>query len=151
MSWIDTRTLPPKAVCRRASPPTPSNGYSLTSPRTPADDSARSAELLAEDQLIHLKSYRYQAVDKSLISNHILRHYVRPLLPVLLRRSLPLTVFQWNFCVELLPRWLAPNAVTLLGFLCIMVNVVCLEIWMPDMIGPGPSWLYYSFAAGLWA
>ena len=21
---------------------------------------------------------------------------------------------------------------------------------MPDLVGPGPSWMYYSFAAGLW-
>lgn len=53
--------------------------------------------------------------------------------------------------VELLPRWLAPNAVTLIGFFCILTNVLCLAIWMPDLVGPGPSWLYYSFAAGLWA
>ena len=41
------------------------------------DDTANKSELLGQDQLIHLKSYRYQSVDRSLISNHILRHYVR--------------------------------------------------------------------------
>ena len=58
---------------------------------------------------------------------------------------------KWNFMVELLPRWLAPNAVTLIGFGFILTNVICLEIWLPDLVGPGPSWLYYSFAFGLWA
>lgn len=53
--------------------------------------------------------------------------------------------------VELLPMWLAPNAVTLLGFLCILINVIFLVIYMPDLVGPGPSWLYFSFAAGMWA
>lgn len=53
--------------------------------------------------------------------------------------------------VELLPRWLAPNAVTLVGFGFILFNVICLEIMMPDLVGPGPPWLYYSFAFGLWA
>lgn len=53
--------------------------------------------------------------------------------------------------VELLPRWLAPNAVTLVGFAFIVANVVCLEVFLPDMVGPGPSWLYWSFAFGLWA
>jgi len=53
--------------------------------------------------------------------------------------------------VELLPRWLAPNAVTLLGFGFILSNVLCLELFMPDLVGPGPPWLYYSFAFGLWA
>lgn len=53
--------------------------------------------------------------------------------------------------VELLPRWLAPNAVTLIGFGFIVTNVACLAYFMPDLVGPGPSWLYYSFAFGLWA
>jgi len=53
--------------------------------------------------------------------------------------------------VELLPRSLAPNAVTLVGFGFILFNVICLEIMMPDLVGPGPPWLYYSFAFGLWA
>jgi hypothetical protein len=43
----------------------------------PAVEKGDSAELIAEDQLIHLKSYRYQSVDKSLISRYILKHYVR--------------------------------------------------------------------------
>ncbi|KAJ5037452.1 uncharacterized protein L3040_007627 [Drepanopeziza brunnea f. sp. 'multigermtubi'] len=88
-------------------------------------------ECVSEEALVHLKSYKYSSVDKSLISNYILKHY-------------------WNAFVELLPLWLAPNMVTLLGFFCILTNVICLVIWMPDLVGPGPSWLYYSFAFGLW-
>lgn len=75
---------------------------------------------------------------------------------------------QWNAAVELLPLWLAPNMVTLLGFFFVLGNVGLLEIFMPDLVGPvrmeisdlpnpqsdpgeqGPSWLYYSFAFGLW-
>jgi len=53
--------------------------------------------------------------------------------------------------VELLPLWLAPNAVTLLGFGFIVFNVILLEVFMPDLVGPGPPWVYYSFAFGLWA
>ncbi len=60
--------------------------------------------------------------------------------------------------------------VTLLGFFFILANVGLLQLYMPDLIGPvggihlrvkaivlandrlhkGPSWLYYSFAFGLW-
>lgn len=60
--------------------------------------------------------------------------------------------------------------VTLLGFFFILTNIALLAILMPDLIGPvsfnlykawsmrmivwhdlkGPTWLYYSFAAGLW-
>lgn len=38
--------------------------------------------------------------------------------------------------MELLPLWLAPNMVTLLGFFFILTNVTCLEIWIPDLVGP---------------
>lgn len=86
---------------------------------------------LSKEALEHLKSYKYSSVDKSLISNYILRHY-------------------WNGFVKLLPMWLAPNMVTLLGFFFILINVLILQIWIPDLIGPGPTWVYYSFALGLW-
>jgi len=92
---------------------------------------AAAHECVSEDALVHLKSYKYSSVDKSLISHYILRHY-------------------WNGFVKLLPLWLAPNMVTLLGFFFILANILCLEIFIPDLVGPGPSWLYYSFAFGLW-
>jgi hypothetical protein len=38
--------------------------------------------------------------------------------------------------VELLPRWLAPNLVTLIGFFFILGNVVLLEWYVPDLVGP---------------
>ncbi|KFY82348.1 hypothetical protein V500_10608 [Pseudogymnoascus sp. VKM F-4518 (FW-2643)] len=93
---------------------------------------AAAAESLSEDALVHLKSYKYSSVDESYISNYILKHY-------------------WNACVEFLPMWLAPNMVTLLGFFCIISNVIFLVIWQPEMNGQEPSWIYYSFAFGLWA
>jgi hypothetical protein len=34
-------------------------------------------ECVSEEALVHLKSYKYSSVDKSLISNYILKHYVR--------------------------------------------------------------------------
>ncbi|KAJ8120812.1 hypothetical protein O1611_g10268 [Lasiodiplodia mahajangana] len=88
------------------------------------------AECVSDEALIHLRSYKYSAVDKSPVSNYILRPY-------------------WNAFVELLPLWLAPNMVTLLGFCFILVNVGLLVLVMPDLVGPGPSWLYLSFAFGL--
>jgi hypothetical protein len=44
--------------------------------------------------------------------------------------------WQWNAFVELLPLWLAPNMVTLLGFFFILANVGLLLIFMPDLVGP---------------
>ncbi|KAI9695975.1 MAG: hypothetical protein M1820_008316 [Bogoriella megaspora] len=95
-----------------------------------AKDKAK-VECISPDALIHLKSYKYSSVDKSPISNYILKHY-------------------WNAFVHVLPLWLAPNMVTLLGFFFILANIALLAICMPDLVGPGPSWLYFSFAFGLW-
>jgi hypothetical protein len=47
-----------------------------------------------------------------------------------------LTCAQWNGFVELLPLWLAPNLVTLLGFFFILGNVALLELYIPDLVGP---------------
>ena len=65
--------------------------------------------------------------------------------------------------------WLAPNLVTLLGFCFILGNVALLEVYVPDLVGPvsitccafrgtnadmqiyqAPSWVYFSFAFGMW-
>ncbi|RKU44625.1 hypothetical protein DL546_007175 [Coniochaeta pulveracea] len=87
-------------------------------------------ECVSDEALSHLKTYKYSSVDKSPVSEYILKPW-------------------WNFCVELLPLWLAPNMVTLIGFGFILINVVFLVLYMPDLVGPGPTWLYFSFAAGL--
>ncbi|CCC10370.1 hypothetical protein SMACR_02941 [Sordaria macrospora] len=91
-----------------------------------------AAECVSDEALIHLKTYKYSAVDKSPVSNYILKPY-------------------WNAFVEFLPLWVAPNMVTLIGFGFIVANVGLLLIFMPDLVGPGPSWLYFSFAFGLFA
>ncbi|KAM0485164.1 hypothetical protein ACHAPX_001145 [Trichoderma viride] len=88
------------------------------------------AECISDDALIHLKSYKYSSVDKSPVSKYILGPW-------------------WNAFVEVLPLWIAPNMVTLLGFFFILFNVALVVIYMPDLVGPGPSWLYFSFAFGL--
>ena len=43
---------------------------------------------------------------------------------------------QWNGAVKLLPLWLAPNMVTVIGFLFILVNVCFVPIFIPDLVGP---------------
>ncbi|KAH6991092.1 CDP-alcohol phosphatidyltransferase-domain-containing protein [Ilyonectria sp. MPI-CAGE-AT-0026] len=88
------------------------------------------AECISDDALVHLKTYKYSSVDLSPVSKYVLGPF-------------------WNAFVELLPLWLAPNMVTLLGFCFILGNIILLEIFMPDLVGPGPSWIYFSFAFGL--
>ncbi|USW54096.1 Putative CDP-alcohol phosphatidyltransferase [Septoria linicola] len=87
---------------------------------------------LSEDGLKHFKTYKYSSVDLSPISHYILRHY-------------------WNFCVEYLPLWLAPNMVTLIGFMFVIGNVGLQQLADPDLVGPQHSWVYYSYAFGVWA
>jgi len=58
---------------------------------------------------------------------------------------------QWNACVGFLPLWLAPNMVTLLGFFFVLGNVGLLEVTDPDFTGPKHSWVYFSYAFGVWA
>jgi ethanolaminephosphotransferase len=103
----------------------------VTTPKMPPSRETARHECVSEDALQHLKTYKYSSVDKSFISRYILKHY-------------------WNGFVELLPLWIAPNLVTLLGFFFILGNVVLLELYVPDLVGPAPSWVYYSFAFGMW-
>lgn len=88
-------------------------------------------DTLSDEALVHLKSYKYSSVDKSFLSHYVLSHY-------------------WNAFVQLLPLWLAPNMVTLLGFFCVLINILILYIYDPNLDGSGPTWIYYSFAAGVW-
>lgn len=104
----------------------------MATPNLLRSNKKAAAECVSDDALIHLKTYKYSAVDKSPVSNYILKPY-------------------WNAFVEFLPLWVAPNMVTLIGFSFIVANVGLLLIFMPDLVGPGPSWLYFSFAFGLFA
>lgn len=76
-----------------------------------------AAECISDDALIHLRSYKYSSVDKSPVSKYILGPW-------------------WNWFVNILPLWMAPNMVTLLGFFFILGNIGLLAIFMPDLIGP---------------
>jgi ethanolaminephosphotransferase len=86
---------------------------------------------ISEEALENLKYYKYASIDKSLISKYILRPY-------------------WEWMTTLFPLWMAPNLITLCGLGFIIVNVILAIIYVPDLLGPGPSWLYFSFAAGIW-
>lgn len=40
--------------------------------------------------------------------------------------------------------------ITLIGLLFIVFNVLLVLIYVPDLETDAPSWIYFSFAAGLW-
>src|SRR5215469_10622012 len=107
-----------KGMCETEANPLPSHRKCTSMPSDPlADQTPGVNGSLSDDALRHLKAYKYSSVDKSYLSRYILRHY-------------------WNGFVELLPLWLAPNMVTLLGFFFILANVALLVIFMPDLVGP---------------
>ncbi|KAK9768775.1 hypothetical protein K7432_000295 [Basidiobolus ranarum] len=91
----------------------------------------RPANYVSEEALNNLRFYKYAAEDKSYISQYILRHY-------------------WNYVVELFPMWMAPNLITLCGLGFVVINLICVLIYTPDLETPAPSWVYFSFAIGIW-
>lgn len=85
---------------------------------------------LDSTSLAPLKTYQYKSVDESPLSKYILNPY-------------------WTWCSQFMPRWLAPNVITLLGLIAIYVNIACIELYVPDLVSTAPSWVYVSFAFGL--
>ncbi|KXN70487.1 hypothetical protein CONCODRAFT_58350 [Conidiobolus coronatus NRRL 28638] len=74
----------------------------------------------------NLFKYKYNGVDKSLLSRYVLGHY-------------------WNWLVSLFPMTMAPNLITLSGLLCIFANFALQLYYDPDY-GIG-LWVYASFDA----
>ncbi|KAI8144776.1 hypothetical protein BJV82DRAFT_606218 [Fennellomyces sp. T-0311] len=88
---------------------------------------------LSEDKLANLKYYKYNSVDRSPISRYVLRYY-------------------WDWASDFFPRNMAPNLITLTGFMFIILNVA-LVWWMAPSLAMDenpPNWLYLSAAAGIW-
>lgn len=80
-----------------------------------------------------LKTYAYAGVDKSLLSQYVLRHY-------------------WNWVTaNLVPIWIAPNLITLLGTLCMFCSYCLAIFFSPDFVDSVPRVLYFVFAVLLWA
>ncbi|KCV71063.1 hypothetical protein H696_02013 [Fonticula alba] len=85
------------------------------------------------DALPALLAYKYNAIDRSLLSKYVLQPY-------------------WTWLVQFVPSWVAPNLVTLTGLLFIVANV--LTLWALtglEMESSGPAWMYYWFGLGLFA
>ncbi|KAK2591906.1 Phosphotransferase [Conoideocrella luteorostrata] len=86
---------------------------------------------LRHNQLPALKEYKYSAVDRSLTSKYILKPFYN------------------NFVIKLFPMSMAPNLITLTGFLFVVVNVLTLLWYNPGLDKDCPAWVYFSWALGL--
>ena len=88
-------------------------------------------EMYEPERAAGLRSYRYKGVDKSPISKHILTPY-------------------WNLAVTFLPMWMAPNLVTLLGFMFMVAAYTVVIVLIPDLKTEIHPVFYFSFAACFW-
>jgi len=89
---------------------------------------------LSEQGIANLAIYSYNGVDRSIIANSLLKHY-------------------WNFLIEhVVPLWLAPNLLTLFGWLCVMGSFLLLVIFCPDGVdGLIPRGVYFIIAILIFA
>ena len=86
-------------------------------------------EYIKDSDIKALKKYKYSSVDKSLIQKYILNPY-------------------WCWLVEKVPLWVAPNLITLSGFM-FMVFSVCMLIFYGPNWEQVPGWLYVSWGINL--
>lgn len=84
-----------------------------------------------QEFLPNLKLYKYSGVDHSLVSKYILK---------------PLYT---NVVIKCFPMSMAPNLITLSGFMFVVANFLTLLWYNPTLDQNCPSWVYYSWAAGL--
>lgn len=88
-------------------------------------------EMYEPERAAGLRSYRYKGVDKSPISKHILTPY-------------------WNWAVTFLPLWMAPNLVTLLGFMFMISAYFVVIGFIPDLKTEVHPAFYFAFAGCFW-
>ncbi|EGW30065.1 alcohol phosphatidyl transferase [Spathaspora passalidarum NRRL Y-27907] len=82
------------------------------------------------DKLPNLKLYKYSAIDESVISKYILKKW-------------------WNYFVEIIPMWVAPNMVTLGGLMFIVANLAAVFYYDPYLDTESPRWCYFFYAFGI--
>ncbi|KAL6713627.1 Phosphotransferase [Lecanora helva] len=78
-----------------------------------------------------LKQYKYAGVDNSLTSKYILKPFYN------------------NVVIKCFPMSMAPNAITLSGFSFVVLNFLTLLWYNPTLDQDMPSWVYASWAVGL--
>ncbi|ODV77149.1 Choline/ethanolaminephosphotransferase [Suhomyces tanzawaensis NRRL Y-17324] len=83
------------------------------------------------NKLENLRLYKYSSEDHSIISKYILKAW-------------------WNSFVKIFPLSMAPNVITLLGLVWVLVNLACVFYYDPYLnSGETPRWCYFFYAFGL--
>ncbi|KAK3363644.1 CDP-alcohol phosphatidyltransferase-domain-containing protein [Lasiosphaeria hispida] len=84
-----------------------------------------------QEKLPNLREYKYSSVDRSLVSRYILKP------------------FYTNVVIKCFPMSMAPNLITLTGFMFVVANFLTLLWYNPSLDQDCPVWVYYSWAIGL--
>jgi len=81
----------------------------------------------------NLESYKYSGVDHSFLANLVMKHF-------------------WNWLLDnVVPVWIAPNLLTLFGFLCVFIANFLLWTFSSGMGGWAPGWVYVVAAFFIFA
>eukprot|EP00079_Xenopus_tropicalis_P033700 XP_017947471.1 PREDICTED: cholinephosphotransferase 1 isoform X2 [Xenopus tropicalis] len=86
-------------------------------------------EPLSAHQLKRLEEHKYSASGRSLVEP-------------------PMQVY-WNWLVEKVPLWLAPNTITMVGLLLNVISTLILVCYCPTATEEAPFWTYLLCAIGL--
>ncbi|XP_054744792.1 ethanolaminephosphotransferase 1 isoform X1 [Anastrepha obliqua] len=84
---------------------------------------------LTEAHLKGFERYKYNSIDTGYISVYVMHPF-------------------WNWCVQFLPKWLAPNLITFTGFLLTVVNFILIAYYDWDFQGANnaehtvPHWVW---------
>ncbi|EPR79976.1 CDP-alcohol phosphatidyltransferase [Spraguea lophii 42_110] len=71
----------------------------------------------------NMKGYKYTCTDKSILANYILKYY-------------------WNYVIEFIPLWIAPNLLTLIGLLIMLATVIINLFYSIDLDGNVPTFIF---------
>ncbi|OUT22176.1 hypothetical protein CAS74_003167 [Pichia kudriavzevii] len=82
---------------------------------------------IPQSSIGHLREYKYQSEDRSLTTKYILKPF-------------------WVKFERIFPTWMAPNMVTLLGLLFIVVSDLLVMYFDPYYNKESPQWVYFYHA-----
>ncbi|XP_072490044.1 ethanolaminephosphotransferase 1 [Notamacropus eugenii] len=81
---------------------------------------AFSYEYVTPEQLAGFDKYKYRAMDTNPLSLYVMHPF-------------------WNTIVKIFPTWLAPNLITLSGFLLLIFNFLLMAYFDPDFFASAPG------------
>lgn len=84
-------------------------------------------QYISQTGLANLANYGYHGEDRSFFGNLVLKHW-------------------WNWSVEQVPLWFAPNLLTLLGLICNIIAYGLVIVYSPTLTEAVPRWVCFIVA-----